>query len=132
MTLPLRYPRLWVTLAWVFVALALAASLAPGGAPGMNLLNDKVEHMGGYLLLALWFAGIYPRSRYWLIAAGLFCMGVVVELLQGGMHWGRHRDIYDVYANTAGIALGLALAWSALGGWMLRVENWLTRNERRN
>ena len=132
MTLPLRFPRLWVTLGWVFVVAASVASLLPGGTPGLDLANDKVEHIAGYAGLTLWFAGIYPRSRYWLIALGLLTMGIVMEFAQGWMHMGRQRDFADVIANSTGIAVGMLLALTILGGWMQKMENWIAPRKRRN
>jgi len=131
--LPLRFPRLWLTLGWLLVALALLACLAPSGAPGLDSLfaiNDKVAHAGGYTALMVWFAGIYARSRYVWIVVGLFAMGVSVELLQGWMSMGRNRDFADVAANSAGIAVGVALSLLWMGGWVQRLETFLLAGRR--
>ena len=61
-------------------------------------------------VLALWFAGIYPKSRYPMIGVGLLVMGIVIEGLQGAMNVGRQADLRDVYANSLGIVAGLTLA----------------------
>jgi VanZ family protein len=90
-------------------------------------VNDKVEHAAGYMVLTIWFAGMYPRSRYPWIAIALFAMGVMVEFLQGWMSVGRNRDALDVLANTTGIAIGLSLALTLLDGWAQRVETFLTK-----
>jgi VanZ family protein len=97
---------------------------------GLFAINDKVAHAVGYMALTLWFAGMYPRSRYPLIGIALFAMGVMVEFLQGWMSVGRNRDALDVLANTTGIAIGLGLALSVLNGWTQRVETLLTKRER--
>jgi VanZ family protein len=123
--LALRFPRLWLVLGWIFVLLAVLVCLAPPGTPGMSGLfvwNDKVEHASGYVALTLWFTGLYPRSKYGWIAAGLFAMGVGIELLQGWMAMGREADPLDVAANTTGIAVGIVLALLAFGGWAQRIE----------
>ena len=128
--LPLRFPRLWLVLGWLFVILALLVCLAPASAPGLGGLfavNDKVEHAAGYMVLTLWFAGMYPRSRYAWIAIALFSMGVVVEILQGWMSVGRNRDALDVLANSTGIAIGLSLALTVMDGWAQRIESLLTK-----
>jgi VanZ family protein len=128
--LPLRFPRVWLWLGWLFVALALLACLAPPGAPGLNglfALNDKVEHAAGYAALTVWFTGMYARSRYVWIALALFTMGVLVEFLQGWMSLGRNRDLLDVVANTIGIVFGISLALTVLNGWPQRVEMFLAR-----
>jgi VanZ family protein len=129
MLLPLRHPRFWLVLGWGFVALATLASLVPiQKLPTPPGLNDKLEHVVGYALLALWFAGIYPRSRYPWIAGSLLVMGLAIEWLQGAMHWGRSADFRDLIANITGIAVGLSLAWVALGGWAQRIEAWTRRS----
>jgi VanZ family protein len=126
MLLALRHPRLWLVSGWILVVLAVIASIVPltelpkvvGG------ISDKLEHVVGYAVLALWFAGIYPKSRYPLIGVGLLVMGIVIEGLQGAMNVGRQADLNDVYANTVGIVSGLLLALIWLGGWAQRVETW--------
>ncbi|HEX2493388.1 MAG TPA: VanZ family protein [Steroidobacter sp.] len=127
MLLPLRHPRVWLLIGWLLVVLAITASLLPGQRLPPTGVNDKLEHMAAYTVLALWFAGIYPRSRYVALAVALFLMGVVVEFAQGAMHLGRERDLRDVIANSAGISLGLSIAVLRLGGWAQRLEAWAAR-----
>lgn len=124
--LPLRYPRLWLSLGWTAVALAIFVCLAPmERLPHPPNVSDKTEHFLAYLLLSVWFAGIYPRSRYWIIALGLCVMGVLIEFAQGAMQLGRHADVRDVLANSTGILVGLLLSWLLLGGWAQRLESWI-------
>lgn len=127
MLLALRHPRLWLVTGWILVILATIASLVPAHElPKMGGINDKTEHIVGYLVLALWFAGIYPKDRYPWIGFALLLMGIVIEALQGAMHVGREADLLDVYANAIGVVVGLTLALAWLGGWAQRVE-FLTR-----
>ena len=129
MLLALRHPRLWLVSAWILVILAVIANLVPShDLPTMGGVNDKVEHIVGYLVLSLWFAGIYPRSRYPMIAVGLLVMGIVIEGVQGAMRVGREADLRDVYADVVGIACGLTLALAWFGGWAQRLEA-LTRKQ---
>jgi VanZ family protein len=127
--LPLRYGRAWLVISWIIVVMAVAVCLMP-----MNRLplpagaNDKVEHTVAYVLLSLWFAGIYPRSRYPIIAISLFLMGVGIEFAQGAMHYGRQADFHDVIANSSGILVGLTLAFIGLGGWAQRIESLARRS----
>lgn len=124
--LPLRFPRLWLSLGWTAVALAIFVCLAPmERLPQPPNVSDKTEHFLAYLLLSVWFAGIYPRSRYWIIALGLCVMGVLIEFAQGAMQLGRHADARDVLANSTGILAGLLLSWLLLGGWAQRIESWI-------
>jgi len=125
--LPLRFPRLWLGLGWAAVVFAIVVCLVPvTKLPNANL-SDKTEHFTAYLLLSLWFAGIYPRTRYWVIASGLLVMGVLIEFAQGAMHLGRHADALDVVANSTGIIAGLTLSWLGLGGWAQWVELLLSK-----
>lgn len=123
MMLPLRFRRTWLITGWALVLLAVYGSLTGDAAVAHStIFNDKVMHAGTYATLSLWFAGIYPRSRYIMIALGLFALGISMEFLQGIMQEGRQRDIHDVFANTLGICIGLAMATWWLSGWAQRLE----------
>lgn len=122
MVLPLRYSRAWLVIGWCLVAGAVLASLLPAANLPSTGVNDKFEHSLAYAVLTLWFAGIYPRSRYLVIAIGLFFMGFAIELAQGAMALGRHSDFQDLIANTIGIGVGLTLALLWLGSWAQRLE----------
>ena len=105
------------------VAGAVLASLLPSHHLPVTGVSDKLEHAAAYMVLALWFAGVYPRSRYVLIALGLFAMGVAIEWAQGVMNLCRQSDFRDVVANSTGIAVGLTLALAGLGEWGQRLES---------
>jgi VanZ family protein len=123
MLLALRHPRLWLVCGWLLIVGAFIANLVPQhDLPKLGGISDKLEHIVGYGVLALWFAGIYPRTRYPAIGVALLAMGILIEGLQGAMHLGRQADLRDVYANSIGILCGLALALIWLGGWAMRVE----------
>ncbi|MBA3562977.1 MAG: VanZ family protein [Gammaproteobacteria bacterium] len=121
--LPLRFGMLWLSAGWLGVLGATVVSLSPSVPQVQFSFDDKLAHAFVYLLLMLWFAGIYKRRRYLLIAAGLFTMGVALELLQARI--GRDLSGLDMLANLIGIVCGLALAWGALGGWCVKLESWL-------
>ena len=124
----LRYRRALLVIGWIMVAAAVLASLLPAQKLPVTGVSDKLEHAFAYMVLALWFAGVYPRSRYAFIALGLFTMGVVIEWAQGAMDLGRHSDFRDILANSTGIALGLTLALVGLGGWAHRLESLVRRS----
>jgi len=84
--------------------------------------SDFTEHAAGYLVLMLWFAGLTARERWIRTGAAFFALGVALEGIQAAMGLGRVADPRDVAANTLGVALGLALAYAGLGGWMRWVE----------
>ena len=122
MRLLLRHPWLWLGLGWTFVALATIVSLVPGKKLPETHIGDKWEHSIGYVLLTLWFTGIYPKTSYWKIAGGMFALGIAIELAQGAMPYGRQMDIRDVGANSLGIVIGLTLALIGVGGWAQKIE----------
>ena len=59
------------------------------------------------------------------LAATLLLLGAAMEAGQYFMQAGRTADVYDMAANTAGIAAGLLLAALLTGGWTQRIESWL-------
>lgn len=126
--LSLRFPRLWLGLGWFAVALAILVCLVPTSQlPQPPNLSDKTEHFIAYLLLSVWFAGIYSRNRYWVIALGLMIMGVLIEFAQSTMGLGRYGDIRDVIANCSGVLAGLLLCWFGLGNWIQWVESLVSK-----
>ncbi len=74
-------------------------------------LWDKAQHAIAYFGLALIGAWAFP-DRSGRLAVGLVAFGVGVEILQATMALGRQGDTIDAVANTLGVAVGLALAWS--------------------
>jgi VanZ family protein len=124
----LRHPWLWQALGWVLVIGATVASLVPGPQLPQIPSSDKFLHALTYAVLAVWFAGLYPRARYVWIGALLFFMGLAIEWAQGAMELGRQRDYRDVIANSLGIGVGLALALCWVGDWARRVEEWAQRS----
>lgn len=99
----------------------IVGSLLPGPALPSVSMNDKAEHVGAYCLLMVWFAGLYPRRLYLMIAAGLLGLGIGLDLLQG-LTQTRSLEFLDIVADFVGIMIGLALAVSLLGGWCQRLE----------
>ena len=123
--LTLRYRTLWITASVVLVLVVVWGSLQSAfGGPEIHGF-DKVEHFGTYMVLAVWFTGLYRRPRYWVIVGGLLALGLTMEIGQFLMQAGRMGDPYDMAANAAGIAAGLLLALRATGGWAQKVESWV-------
>jgi VanZ family protein len=127
--LPLAHARAWLVASLLLVVAVLYASLAPLNLPE-NLPShfDKVEHAFAYMFLAVWFAGLVVRAHYWKIVLALAALGLVIEILQHVMAFGRYGDPMDMAANLLGVGLGIALASRRLGGWALKVEAWLNRS----
>jgi VanZ family protein len=125
--LPLLRRKAWAAASVLLVAVVVVASLMPSGSvPTPPVLGfDKIEHFVAYAVLAAWFTGLYPRSRYLLIAILLALLGLAIEVLQQAMGLGREADPFDLMADLAGIGAGLWLGATVAGGWALRVESWL-------
>jgi VanZ family protein len=110
--------RLWWTLGVLLVVAATLVCLVPIPQMPKNFdLNDKVSHLVGHGTLALYFAGLVPRRAWWKIFLLLLLFGTAIELAQYYMRAGRNGDLRDVLANSAGAALGLALARCGLARW---------------
>lgn len=127
----LRFARFWLFGGLIAALAAFVVCILPAPMVELPGANDKVEHMLGYVLLTLWFCGIYPRSKYWIIAVAYLAFGVSIELVQGAMNWGRHADLKDVYADASGIVVGLLLGLTPLRRWPLWLEAWVPRKSSR-
>ena len=130
--LPLRYQRRW-QLAGAFALLSVfAGTLIPAfwfwpDISRVTLIDfDKWLHGFTFAFLAVWFSGQYSRNRYWGIGIGLFLFGIVIELCQRMVSY-RTAEFMDLAADTVGIALGLIIALTGLGGWSLRLEEFIQR-----
>jgi glycopeptide antibiotics resistance protein len=135
--LPLRYQRLWRFLSVLLLLVVLAGTLTPS-----VWFDSKVEaliwfenvdkwiHGLSFLFLSIWFAGLWGRSAYWHIAAGLMVFGFLVEGCQLLVSY-RTADWLDIAANTVGIMVGLVAATAGLGGWGPRLEARYSRARRR-
>ena len=79
------------------------------GVPHM----DKVVHFLIYGLLCLLAIGSRLSSRYMWAFLGVIAFGLLIEILQGTMGWGRTASIWDMLANTLGAAImfGLCVAY---------------------
>lgn len=118
---PLRYRALWMTVGWLLVALVVWGSLTPSPPEALPAGSDKLEHVGSYLVLALWFGGLYSglaRNGY---ALAFVAMGVGLEFLQqaGGV---RHLEVQDMLANAFGAGLGWLLSQLPGAGIPARLE----------
>jgi VanZ family protein len=118
--LPLRYARFWAAIGWCGVGFGIFLTVLPAGSAPIAI-GGHAQHLAGYFLLTCWFAGIYPRARYPLIALGCFLFGGAMELLQN-LSPTRHPALADALTNGVGILAALAAAYAGLGGWAVKVE----------
>ncbi len=119
--LPLRWGRWWLIAGWILILSVIVLSVMPGAADLRMSLSDKTGHVLAYLVLTVWFAGVYRRSRYPWIAAGLIVLGGGLEMVQSQLLH-RSAEFADLLANCTGIAVGILLSLVFLGGWCVHVE----------
>lgn len=130
--LPLRHLARWRLASILLLGFVLLATLSPAvwflddRARALLWFHDADKWLHGltFVMLTLWFTGLYRRGAWWLVAVGLTVFGFLVEGCQMLVSY-RTADWIDIAANTAGILTGLAVAVAGLGGWGLRLENWL-------
>jgi len=119
----------------LLLVVVLAAALMPAvwfwdnKTAGLNWFAgiDKWLHGVTFAVLALWFSGLYARSSYWKIGAGLIFFGLAIEGCQRLVTY-RTADLADVWADLAGIAIGLLIGALGIGGWCLRAEKFFTES----
>jgi VanZ family protein len=122
--LELRHRPFWIATSLALLALVVWGSLQTSvKTPNVSGL-DKVEHLGTYFVLAVWFTGLVQRGSYGWIATGLLALGLAMEAGQFMMHAGRRAEPFDMLANAVGVLLGTLLGAAATGGWAQRVEAW--------
>ena len=97
------------------VAAVTAGSLLPGSALQHFPLiasNDKLEHFLGYLISAALAVLTFRHAAGELAAAtALVPLGIALEFAQRLVP-GRNYDVRDMLADSAGVAVGLALGWT--------------------
>jgi len=129
--LPLQHARQWRIASVILMILVMAATLMPAvwffedKVTALTWFHDADKWLHGvtFLVLALWYTGLYRRRSYWRVALGLVAFGFLIELCQLLVSY-RTADWVDIVANTAGIIVGLIIGIAGAGGWCLRVENW--------
>jgi len=90
------------------VGVLLWLSLAPASALPPVTFWDKAEHALAYLALAGLGLACFPR-RAGVLTLGLLVLGVVIEVLQANMGFGRQGDWRDAVADGLGTAAALGL-----------------------
>ena len=77
----MNLPRVWWIVGVILVLIALVVCLVPGREiPGAFEFNDKVSHLAGHGLLAVYFSALVPRRRWWKIFVFLLLFGAAVEV----------------------------------------------------
>ena len=123
----LRHRALWLALGWGIAVAIVWLSLTPR-PPALPIdEGDKLGHLLGYAMLMFWFCQLYAARRVRLgYALGFAAMGVALELAQKLLGY-RTYEVFDMYANALGVALGWALALASRGALLARLEAALSR-----
>jgi VanZ family protein len=119
---------LWIGVG-VFLLFAVAVSSVIDIPPPLKaiMMKDKVVHSLAYASLMGWFSQIYRHDlTRLLLAIGLVSMGVGMEFIQGFTAT-RQFDVLDMVANTSGVTLAWALAYTWFGGILARLEGLFCR-----
>jgi VanZ family protein len=110
--------RFWWILGFALVAIATYLCLTPNASvPTPFQVSDLVSHFAGHGALAVYFAGLVPRQRWWKIFVFLLLFGIGVEFAQYFMKLGREGELKDVFSNSVGALLGLLAARLGLARW---------------
>lgn len=122
---PFRRPRLWLGVWLLAIAIVITLSLTPPPPlPPLPSGTDKLEHALSYFLLAFGAVQLFRARRSQLIAGVLLIgMGVGLEFAQGAFTTDRMQDPFDALANTVGVLLGLAMAWTPMRDGLLKMES---------
>ena len=110
-------PWLRKTIGAVYLVIIAVLSLLPSyDLPEFELFTgaDKVVHIAMYFglsFLACWSYDIgHKGMRFmYLVLAGVFLYGVIMEILQRTLHNGRDFDFKDMIANLTGTIIGLLI-----------------------
>jgi VanZ family protein len=111
--------KIWLrkTLAALYLTIIAVLSLMPvQDLPHFTVFSfiDKMVHFSMYFglaFLACWSLEI-SRDRMkplYLMLAGVFMYGVLMEILQRTMHNGRNFDFKDMIANLTGAIVGILI-----------------------
>ena len=120
---PFRRPWLWAGLWMLAIAMVVFASLLPASNLPSVPVSDKVEHFVAYAVLAAGAVQLFVRRLSWgFVCVMLVLMGIGLEHLQAQMALGRMLDRNDALANTIGVLLGLATAFTPWRDALLNLD----------
>lgn len=124
----LAYRKFWILAGYGLLLIILGVSLLPlGQLEDTRTYLDKVLHAITFMLLTLWFTGLYGFSRYMRIIIGLLLFGAAIELLQAYSGY-RSMELADFIADVVGVLAGLLLARLGLWRWCEALEKLIMRS----
>ncbi len=122
---PFRHPLRWSALWMLALAVVVIGSLVPADdLPEVPSGFDKVEHFAAYAALSAGAVQLFARRLSWgFVCVLLALMGIGLEYLQAQMGLGRMLDAQDALANSIGVLIGLATAFTPWRDVLLRFDH---------
>ncbi|MEO6348874.1 MAG: VanZ family protein [Aquaticitalea sp.] len=78
-----------------------------------STFDDKIYHFGAYIVMTLVWYNFFKRTgqKLKIIFSAIIALtyGIIVEVLQGTFTTYRTEDIMDVFANSVGVLMAVAL-----------------------
>jgi VanZ family protein len=118
----LRLSSLWKTTAYLIILAIIVLSLIPNPDEVTPFqVSDKILHALAYAVAMFWFGLCFRRERLYKISLILLILGIVIEIIQGQTGY-REMSLFDIFANVAGIVIGLLLSFSRLSLTLQYIE----------
>nr|WP_244140860.1 VanZ family protein [Kaistella flava (ex Peng et al. 2021)] len=67
---------------------------------------DKVLHLCIFTFLGFSFIAAFPKIKFYYFIQIMICYGLLTEILQEEMHWGRSLEFLDLVADIIGVLIG--------------------------
>lgn len=95
------------------LVVSVGSVIDTGSSPAVTL-NDKLQHVLAFGLLALLARAAYPRCPPWTrVLPGLLGYGLLMECVQGLLPW-REFSLLDLVADLCGAVMALGTATLSL------------------
>ena len=70
---------------------------------------DKILHLAIFAMLGFCFMAALPKIKFSYFIQIMLIYGLLTEILQDEMNWGRSLEFLDLVADTIGVLLGYLL-----------------------
>jgi len=121
----LRYRNFWLSSGFALMIAILFVALSPSNRTiAITFLSDKMAHALTFVVLMIWFCGLFRLRLAPVIAISLLLYGLLIEYLQSFLPY-RAAEWGDVVFDLGGILLGWMLAAAGLRKWPAIIESLL-------